>query len=270
MKETIRGKAIVLTGASAGIGRAAALGLAREGARLFLVARRADRLAEVDAEVRKLGGTAFVQALDLRHADSVKTMIRSACEKLGRIDVLINNAAFGYFGTVEKTPPALVREIFEVNFEAPLLASQLVIPIMKRQGGGHIINVSSVVGKRGLPMSGIYSATKFALNGLSESLRIELRDSNIRVSLINPASTKTEFSEALRRVDVSADFGPIGHQQSAEEVADAIVRCVHRPKLEVYPYWPSRLVAWFNVLAPSFVDAVTIRYLRERIPSHQR
>src|SRR5262249_1374589 len=129
MSRTIENLAIVLTGASSGIGRAAAIALAREGARLFLVARRRDRLGELQAEVQKKGRTAFIEVLDLRSADAVHMMIRSGLEKLGRIDVLINNAGFGYRGTVEKTPHAIVREIFEVNFEAPLIASQDVIPI---------------------------------------------------------------------------------------------------------------------------------------------
>jgi short-subunit dehydrogenase len=263
-------QAIVLTGASSGIGHATALALARAGARLFVAARRKDRLDQLQSMIESSGGFAIAHAADLRQSEAVHAMIAEASDKLGRIDVLINNAGFGYYGTVEKTPPALVREIFQLNFEAPLLAIQDVIPIMRRQGSGHIINVSSVVGKRGIPFSGAYCATKFALEGLSESLRLELKnDSNIRVSVINPASTQTEFSDAIRSGDIPRQFKPIGHQQTSEEVAEAIVRCIRNPKLEVYPYWPSRLVAVFNAIAPSLVDAVAMRYLRDRLrPSH--
>src|SRR5207253_5127403 len=134
-------------------------------------------------------------------------------ERFGRIDGLINNAGFGYLGSVESTSPEVVREIFDLNFEAPLLASQLAIPIMRGQGGGHIINVSSIVGKRGLPLSGIYCATKFALNGISESLRIELKSSNIDVSIINPAATQTEFGEHVRYGDVKTRFKSLGRIQ---------------------------------------------------------
>src|SRR5262249_48699754 len=152
-------------------------------------------------------------------------------EQLGRLDVLINNAGFGYRGTIERTPHALVREIFEVNFEAPLLAMQDVIPIMRRQGGGHIINISSIAGRRGLPLSGIYCARKFALSGLSEALRLELKDSNILVSVINPSSTKSEFGNALRtepseEMKAEETVKPIWREQSAEAVAEAIVRCI--------------------------------------------
>src|SRR5213082_2033965 len=138
-------------------------------------------------------------------------MIRSTLERYGRIDVLINNAGFGFLGSVENTPQSVVREIFDLNFDAPLLACQLAIPIMRAQGGGHIINVSSVVGKRGLPLSGIYCATKFALNGISESLRVELKDSGIDVSIISPAATQTEFGDNVRHGDVTAKFKAMGH-----------------------------------------------------------
>src|SRR5262245_56242507 len=137
----IANKVIIVTGASSGIGRAVALALAPEHARLVLVARRQPLLESLAEEVRSKGGVAMVSPLDLRDRSQVEKMISSTREQFGRIDVLINNAGFGYLGTVEETPPAVVREIFDLNFEAPLLASQLVIPIMKAQGGGHIINV---------------------------------------------------------------------------------------------------------------------------------
>jgi uncharacterized protein len=262
---TISGKAVLITGASSGIGRATALALAREKARLFLVARRHSRLLEVAEQIAELGGTAFVHSVDLRDHEAADALVGIAHEKLQRIDVLINNAAFGYFGSVENMPCEVSREIFDVNFSAPLLAMQRAIPIMKRQGSGHIINISSVAGKRGLPLSGIYCATKFALNGISESLRVELVDTNIRVSVVNPTYTKSEFHDAVRRGDVTGKFTPMGHMQTSEEVAHAIVRCIKRPKAEVYPYSISRLVVWINAVAPSLMDAIILPYFRDRM-----
>ena len=236
--------------------------LGRENAKLVLVARREDRLKELAAEI---GGETLVLALDLRDKTQVEQMIRAANERFGRIDVLINNAGFGFLGSVESTPPAVVREIFDLNFEAPLIASQLAIPIMRAQGGGHIINVSSVVGKRGLPLSGIYCATKFALNGISESMRIELKQSNIDVSIVSPAATTTEFSEHIRHGDVKEGFKSAGPIQSAEAVAAAIVRCIEDPKIEVFPARFARFLAWANALAPSLVDKVMMRVFNDRI-----
>lgn len=269
MTRQIADKVIIVTGASSGIGRATALALMRERAELVLVARRQNLLLQLEEEIRRAGGTACSLGMDLRKGTNVETMIRSTHDRFGRIDVLINNAGFGFLGTVENTPAMIVREIFDLNFEAPLLASQLVIPIMKAQGGGHIINVSSVVGKRGLPMSGIYCATKFALQGISESLRLEVKVHGIDVSVISPAGTETEFGESIRRGDIKKKFKPVGHIQSAEEVAKAIVQCIKRPKIEVYPNRSSRFLVWANAIAPSLVDRIVSRYLRDRLSAEK-
>ena len=204
-------------------------------------------------------------SLDLRLKEQVEAMIRRTHEEFGRIDVLINNAGFGFLGSVESTPPEVVREIFDLNFDAPLLASQLAIPIMRAQGGGHIINVSSIVGKRGLPLSGIYCATKFALQGISESLRVEVKDSGIDVSIVSPASTESEFGEHVRYGDVKHSFKAAGWVQSAEAVAASIVQCIKNPKVEVYPNRTSRLLAWANALAPSLVDKLITKVFRDRL-----
>jgi short-subunit dehydrogenase len=262
---TIAGKVIIVTGASSGIGRATAVALAQHDAKLVIVARREHLLSSLEQDVRNAGSTAVAMPLDLRERKHVETMISSTHERFGRIDVLINNAGFGYWGTVEETSPSVVREIFALNFDAPLLASQLVIPIMKAQGGGHIINVSSVVGRRGLPLSGIYCATKFALQGINESLRLEVKHHGIDVSVVNPAATHSEFGEHVRYGRVKSRFKTTGHVQPAEEVAAAIVGCVRNPKLEVYPYRRSRLVTWVSALAPGLMDRILANYFKERI-----
>jgi short-subunit dehydrogenase len=265
MARSIADKVIIITGASSGIGRATALALARERTRLVLVARRQSLLAALEEEVRQAGSTALTMPLDLRQRAQVELMIRSTQERFGRIDVLINNAGFGYWGTVEDTPAEVVREILDLNFDAPLFASQLVIPIMRAQGRGHIINVSSVVGRRGLPLSGIYCATKFALQGISESLRLEVKDDGIDVSIVNPAATHSEFGEHVRFGKVQARFKATGHVQPAEEVGKAIVKCIKKPRVEIYPNKLSRLLAWAGAVAPGITDRVLYKFLRDRI-----
>ncbi len=192
-------------------------------------------------------------------------MIEETYRAFGRIDVLINNAGFGFLGTVENTPLAVVDEIFDLNFKAPLIACQLAIPIMRAQHSGQIINVSSVAGKRGMPFSGIYCATKFALDGLTQSMRLELRDEGIDVSTVNPAATLTEFAGHVRIGDVAGRFKPLGHVQSAAAVANTIVHCIRRPKIEVYPQRASRIVAWCNAIVPSLLDKVMASYFKERL-----
>src|SRR5262245_44067184 len=262
---SIAGKVIVVTGASSGIGRETALLLGKQRARLVLVARRKDHLEQIRREVEPAGARVLNLPLDLTDRDAVHEMISRTNEEFGRIDVLINNAGFGFFGTVEKTPHIVVREIFALNFEAPLFASQLVIPTMRAQGNGQIINVGSVAGKRGLPLSGIYCATKFALDGLTQALRLEVKEAGIDVTLVNPAATRTEFSEHLRHGDVVGEFKSLGRIQSTQTVAAAIVRAIRNPAPEVYPYGFSRGLVWINATVPSLTYRLVKRALRDRI-----
>jgi short-subunit dehydrogenase len=125
--------------------------------------------------------------------------------------------------------------------------------------------VSSVVGRRGLPMSGIYCATKFALQGISESLRVEVKGFGIDVSIVNPAATHTEFGEHVRYSGVRTRFKPTGHVQPAEKVGAAIVKCIQHPKLEVYPYGRSRLLTWVSAVAPGVVDRILEKYFEDRV-----
>ena len=129
---------------------------------------------------------------------------------------------------------------------------------MRRQGRGHIFNVSSVVGRRSMPGRAAYAATKFAMGGMSESLRLELRGSGIHVSLVYPIYTVTEFHDVETRRMHIPRMGPV---QTAEQVARAMLRCVRRPRAEVYPYRPARLLAGLSALCPSLVDRVVARAL---------
>lgn len=258
-------KVIVITGASSGIGWATAMRLASADTTLVLVARRRELLEDLAGRVRQVGGHAAVIDADLGAGEEIERLFALIQRDHGRVDVLINNAAFGYYGTVEHAPEQLVREIFDVNFIAPLLATQRVLPIMRAQGSGHIINVASIAGKRGLPSSGIYCATKFAMDGMSAALRVELRAAGIDVSVIYPVSTRTPFFKVARIGDGKGTFGPVGVEQSADAVARAIARCIRRPRAEVYPFAPSRALVWLNALAPSLVDRLITPYLKGRV-----
>jgi len=175
----------IITGASAGIGRASARLLRREGARLVLNARRADRLEELAKET-----DGIVVPGDITDPD-VRARIIDACE--GRVDVLLNNAGYGEPGPVETVPEADIRRQFEVNFFAAAAMIQGVLPTMREQRSGRIINLSSVAGRFGYPLFGYYCATKHALEGLSDSLRLEMRPWGVRVVLIEPGPVETEF-----------------------------------------------------------------------------
>ena len=255
----LAGRVALVTGASAGIGEATARALSAAGMRVAVCARRRERLDRLAAGIRSAGGEVAVYGLDVIDAGAVRAMVNDVASRWGRIDVLVNNAGRGLSATVEDTKPDEFRALLELNVMAAFTATQAVLPWMRRQGRGHIINISSIVGRRGVPYRGAYSATKFALGGLSESLRVELAGTGISVSLVYPIGTATEFHEAEAR---RAGPGPLGPIQSAEHVARCILRCVRRPRPEVYPFRPSRVLAIASVIAPRLADLGLRRLLR--------
>jgi short-subunit dehydrogenase len=258
MALSLRGRVAVITGASSGIGKAAADALAREGVRVFLGARRADRLEALAASIRQAGGDARAIPTDVTREDQVQHLIHEAERAGGRLDIALINAGIGYFGAVETTPAAEARGLFETNVLSTLFGIQAAVPVMRRQGAGHIVIVSSVSGKRATPGSGMYAATKFAQVALAESLRLEVRQAGIRVSLICPVSTTTEFFAAAGRRS-PLQFHPTGPTYSAEQVATVIVRCIRRPRPEVMVYPPARLLAILNAATPRLVDWILTR-----------
>jgi short-subunit dehydrogenase len=255
-----RGRVALVTGASSGIGAATARTFAGAGMRVALCARRKDRLERLAADLTGQGSEAAVHAVDVTDALAVRAMVDEVAGRWGRLDVLVNNAGRGLSATLEQTSAEELRALVELNVVAVLGATQAALPIMRRQGCGHIINISSIVGRRAVPYRAAYSATKFALGALSEALRVELTGTGIAVTLVYPIRTiGTEFHEAeVQKVR----WRPMGPVQSAERVARSILRCVRRPRPEVYPYWPLRILAVMSVITPGLVDRGMRRVLQ--------
>ncbi len=249
----VRDAVVIVTGASAGIGRETALAFAREGAHVVLAARREERLRELAAQCEALGVRALAVRTDVARTEDVEALVRAALDAFGRVDVLVNNAGFGFSGTIEETTEADMRELMDVNYFGAFNAIRAVLPHMRGRRRGHIVNVSSVVGKLAFPYHGAYSATKFALVALTESLRGELTGSGITATVVLPGSTRTEFFEAQRTNDghVSAPTGP---QQDADVVARAIVRSVRRPTPEVNMVRMFRVAYGLNGFFPYLRD----------------
>jgi short-subunit dehydrogenase len=201
--------------------------LAKKGAKVALVARSTDKLERLAAE---LPGTLPYTA-DLRDVETVKAMVRAVTAHYGRIDVLINNAGRGLHGTpVEQIPPDEFRELIELNVISPLVAMQAVIPLMRQQGGGVIVNISSRLSKMHVPTVGAYASTKCMLNSLTLTARDELVKDNIAVSVVLPGRTATRFQ--LNSMRTPADPRPQG--DSVEMVAEAILRAIQTEEAEVY------------------------------------
>jgi 3-oxoacyl-[acyl-carrier protein] reductase len=221
----------VITGASSGIGRATALALADRGARLSLLARSVTELSEVAKEAGKRGsGATRYFACDVRDETAVDHAISSTLEWFGRIDILVNSAGLSLNGPVDGYSLEDWRTVVDTNLTGTFLTCRAVLPAMKRQGG-QIINISSGAGRNGIKEMAAYCAAKFGVIGFTESLALEVRNQNIRVSVLLPGSVATGFSTVAKREDapgqapVDAGGGPraIGYSMTAEEVASVIV-----------------------------------------------
>jgi len=187
----IKDKVIVITGASEGIGFETARLLNSLGAKLVLAARSYDKLLAVEKELNN----SFAVKTDMRKPEDIKNLISKAMERFGRIDVFINNAGQGVFGSVEKLDLDLYKQVFELNVVGVINAMQQVIPIMRSQGGGMIVNVSSRVSKNYFPFLAGYASTKYALNCISLTARQELAKDNIIVGIVHPKLTITNFQK---------------------------------------------------------------------------
>lgn len=193
---------VLITGATAGIGAALAQMLAQQfpGIRLVLAARDAEKLTAVATVCRNLGADVLVVPTDLEQIEQVENLAKTAVSHFGNVDVLVNNAGYGQMGPLELMPTEAVQRQFQINLFGPLALTRALIPVMREAGGGRIINVSSLGGRLAFPFAGLYSASKFALEGLSDVLRMELQPFNIKVSVIEPGAVSTNFFAVAAQV----------------------------------------------------------------------
>ena len=254
-------RVVAITGASAGIGRATALRLARDGAAIAICARRAALLDDAADEIRRAGGEVLALTADVTREADMTSFVARAIDRFGRLDVMMCNAGFGIYGAIDHIEPVRMRQLVEVNYMGTYQAARAALPAFREQRSGQLIVVSSIVGKRGVPFMAAYAATKFAQVGLAESLRAELRGTGIDVTLVYPISTRTEFFDVMTK---SSGFATraAGPQQDAGAVADAIARAIARPVAEVFPFRASRLLGVINAVAPRFADRLVQRWGR--------
>lgn len=266
---------VVITGASAGIGRQLAIDLHTRGAKLVLAARRVELLEELKASLpTTAGGVTASEPLIVRSDVSVEadctSLIDASLSRFGRIDTLVANAGFGIPSTIVDTSSRQVQDIFQTNVFGTLDCIRPAIPVMLRQPlreglRGQVMIVSSGAARRGLPYFGVYSATKAAQLSIAEALRVELKDQQIAVTSVHPIGTETDFFKVAETKGPAKIESPmrVSGRQTVSCVTRAMVRAIERPKREVWTSFPTRLGLALNAMFPSIGDAVMNKMRRE-------
>lgn len=218
MAELLQGKNALITGAGRGIGRAVAIALAKEGVNVGLLARSEENLKAVAKEVEAEGVKAVIATADVSSYEEVRTAIETLKTGLGSIDILINNAGISKFGKFLELDVADWEKIIQVNLMGVYYATRAALPSMIEQQSGDIINISSTAGQKGAPVTSAYSASKFGVLGLTESLAMEVRKHNIRVTALTPSTVATDMA-----VDLGLTDGNPDKVMQAEDIAEFIV-----------------------------------------------
>jgi len=250
----LAGKVVVVTGASMGIGEAIAKAFAEQGASVVLLSRDA---ARAEAARSRLGFPERTAAFscDVRHAEEIDRVLALTLHHFQRIDVWVNNAGHGLRDSVGQMDRAACHELFETNFFGSVLAMQAVIPVMRQQGGGTIINISSVAGHISMPFHAAYSATKFALNAIGKAARVELKNDNISVLTVCPGYVQTAFGKNAVRGKEPKEVRPSSVRGiSAERVARATLRGYVKHKREVIVPWTMHLPVKLYQVFPAVVE----------------
>jgi short-subunit dehydrogenase len=234
----VKNKVVIVTGASSGIGLATAILLTKNGAKVALVARSADKLTQLSHQL----ADSFLRSTDMTNEDDIKIMIQDVKDHYGRIDILINNAGQGYDSSIENTNINTLHHIFDLDLVGPLIAMQQVIPIMKSQKAGSIINISSGTALMHLPNMGAYAAIKASLAHMSLTAREELKKSNINVGVVYPYITLTDFEQNtikekinINEDEYSGDYEP-PKADTAEFIAEKIIDSIKSKEPEIFAH----------------------------------
>lgn len=267
--DVFRDQVVIVTGASSGIGKSLAIQLAGQGAEVAIAARREDRLEETAAECRSHGDEVLVIPTDVSDEEQCKNLIKKTIATFGRLDMLINNAGLAVTALLrEYFDLRLFRHVMDVNFYGAVHCTYYALPHLM-QSKGRIVAVSSLGGKGGLPFNTSYTASKYALHGFYDSLRMEMQPHGVSVSVICPYWVVTEFHEAL----LDKNGAPRGKQgrtlytkkmMTAERCAKVVLKAAYHRKRELL-MGPGGLLVWFKLIAPDFLDRLTIKMILEPI-----
>lgn len=253
MQRQLNKKTAIITGASSGIGWQLALQLANHGCNVCVCARRAERLGQLQLEIQSRGGSCEVVIGDVTEAATRTRLLQTATENFHGLDILINNAGIGAMGRFDEASPERLRKIFEVNFFAATELIREALPLLKSGGQPIIVNLSSVLGHRAVPLKSEYCASKFAMHGFSDALRAELARDGVDVLLVSPSTTDSEFFDASIEDNTAKDWKQRG-AMAPEVVAAKTIRAIRKGRHEIILTHGGRLLVWGDRVMPGIAN----------------
>jgi len=258
---------VLITGAATGIGRCLAIDFAKLGAVVIGCGRSKERLARALNELRVISPASRMIPCDVGDREQVQGMMAEVLGAFGRIDILINNAGVGMRKPFAEASVDAIEEVMRTNYFGMVYCTHAALPSMIARGGGHIVNISSVAGKIGTPNLSGYCASKFAMNGFSESLYYELRPLGIHVSVICPGPVRTDFNRAFANSEPKA---PAFLTLAPETVSRLVIRAIVKKKFEVVMPWSLALIARAAHMAPDLFRAVALRAVRSYMAARSK
>ncbi|WP_025146432.1 SDR family oxidoreductase [Pedobacter jeongneungensis] len=229
--QNIKGKVVAVTGASSGMGKAIAIELAKNGAKVILGARRIDKLQQIVDEIKSTGGEATCAQIDVKNSADLVRLVNTAFEQYGKLDVIVNNAGVSQLARIDELDIKGWEEMIDVNLKGVLYGMAAAIPVFKQQQAGHIVNIISTSGIKIVPMQGVYAGTKNAIRTIAEAFRQE-SDGNIRITGISPGFVKTDFANNIKNQEMKTAV-----QQGMEQIAinpiaiaNAVIYAISQPK----------------------------------------
>lgn len=258
-KRQLAGLSAIITGASSGIGRELAVQLAAKNVNVVVAARRIERLESLASQIKSAGGNCVPLGCDVTRPDDRQQLISTCVQSFGGCDILINCAGIGAMGRYDEADEQRLRQIFEVNFFAAAALMRGVLPELKKSDDGLIVNINSVLGHFAPPLKSEYCATKFALRGLSDSIRSELSGQGIELLNVCPSTTDSEFFDAAIEDETGKDWKKRGAMHPST-VAEKTIVAMERRKREIVLSTGGQFFVWLNKLAPGLAGRLLSRY----------
>ena len=255
-------KVVLITGASSGIGRQTAIEFAKLGANIVLVARRKEKLEQVETELKKFQTTTLTCSCDVSKKDQVQQMSKIVLEKFDSVDILVNNAGFAIYGSVSDLSIDDIESQMKTNYFGMIYCIKNFLPSMLKKNSGHIVNVASVAASFGLPGIASYCASKFAMLGFSEGLKHELKDTGVGITVVSPIMVRTDFFDHPS-FEKMPQYSPTS--LSSKTVAKAILKAANSPRLEIIVPSVVRGAVWFKNTFPYLINPILGKSFKKQL-----